>query len=391
MMCVFLHWASLGWAWTPQVQTRSVNVMDYGAVGDGKTNDDQAFLKAWKVACASATPAMLLIPGKLFLLNPVAFQGPCMSKIHVQISGYISAPKGRYTSEIDHWISFHRVKGLVIQGPGTINGQGHIWWKWKSDGGSNSRAPTVLFLNSCDDVLIHELRIINSPKMHMVVHGCTAVTISKVTVAAPKDSPNTDGIHVEYSNWVEISSSVIGTGDDCISIGTNTSNVNIWQIMCGPGHGISIGSLGQPHMPAAVESVRVSDCTIQDAMYGVRIKTKPGGSGFVRGIIFENIKISSSENPIFIDQYYANGGHNYVRNKPGVSISDVMFRNVWGTLRGTSAITLNCSDTVWCSNIQLQRVYLKSEDFKQSAVSNCYNVHGTFSQVDNPPVCISSH
>nr|AAY21051.1 truncated PGN [Glycine max] len=57
----------------------SFNVIDYGATGNGQTDDSQAFLKAWKDACnASYGTATLLIPKeKTFMLQPVLFRGPC--------------------------------------------------------------------------------------------------------------------------------------------------------------------------------------------------------------------------------------------------------------------------------------------------------------------------
>ncbi|KAJ0075342.1 hypothetical protein Patl1_34488 [Pistacia atlantica] len=58
-----------------------VNVMKMGAVGDGRKDDSQAFLRAWAAVCgANKTAPLLLIPaGRTFLLKPVKFQGPCTS------------------------------------------------------------------------------------------------------------------------------------------------------------------------------------------------------------------------------------------------------------------------------------------------------------------------
>ena len=59
-----------------------------------------------------------------------------------------------------------------------------------------------------------------------------------IRVIAAKNSPNTDGIHVQLSSSVTILNSKIGTGDDCISIGPGTTNLWIENVACGPGHGI---------------------------------------------------------------------------------------------------------------------------------------------------------
>ncbi|KAE9615976.1 putative polygalacturonase [Lupinus albus] len=57
------------------------SVIDYGAVGDGSTDDSQAFLKAWGAACAnSGSIGTIEVPqGKKFMLKPLKFTGPCKS------------------------------------------------------------------------------------------------------------------------------------------------------------------------------------------------------------------------------------------------------------------------------------------------------------------------
>jgi polygalacturonase len=71
-----------------------------------------------------------------------------------------------------------------------------------------------------------------------VINGCENVKLQRLKIMAAGKSPNTDGIHVQQSNNIEITHSTIGTGDDCISIGAGTTNLAIHKILCGPGHGI---------------------------------------------------------------------------------------------------------------------------------------------------------
>lgn len=62
-------------------------------------------------------------------------------------------------------------------------------------------------------------------------------------------------------------------GDDCVSIQTGCSNVYIHNVNCGPGHGISIGSLGKDNTKACVSNITVRDVIMHNTMNGVRIKT----------------------------------------------------------------------------------------------------------------------
>lgn len=69
------------------------------------------------------------------------------------------------------------------------------------------------------------------------------------------------------------------TGDDCVSIQTGCTNVYVHNINCGPGHGISIGSLGKDNTKACVSNITVKDVVMQNTMNGVRIKTWQVWSG----------------------------------------------------------------------------------------------------------------
>uniref|UniRef100_A0A8R7U3Z5 Polygalacturonase n=2 Tax=Triticum urartu TaxID=4572 RepID=A0A8R7U3Z5_TRIUA len=92
----------------------------------------------------------------------------------------------------------------------------------------------------------------------MILYECTQVQVHNVSITAPGDSPNTDGINMGSSNHVNISSCSMHTGDDCVSILSGTTNVNITNTTCGPGHGISVGSLGGvADGPTLVEKISV--------------------------------------------------------------------------------------------------------------------------------------
>ncbi|KAM7483652.1 hypothetical protein LguiB_008235 [Lonicera macranthoides] len=128
------------------------NVLDYGATGDGKTDDSQAFRKTWKAACDQAesdAPPSLVIPTKIvFFLNPVKFTGPCKSsKISVLLSGKIVAPKEKSAWEgvtVNSWLSFANVNGLTINGKGRIDGRGFVWWSQPCLSGNHlKQAPTL--------------------------------------------------------------------------------------------------------------------------------------------------------------------------------------------------------------------------------------------------------
>ncbi|KAI5316777.1 hypothetical protein L3X38_036484 [Prunus dulcis] len=71
------------------------DVLEYGAAGDGKTDDSKAFLKAWAELCGAAdepngVPTLVIPKMKAFLLQPIKFRGPCNSNgVHVQASALL--------------------------------------------------------------------------------------------------------------------------------------------------------------------------------------------------------------------------------------------------------------------------------------------------------------
>lgn len=149
---------------------------------------------------------------------------------------------------------------------------------------------------------------------HIAVNGCRNVRILGANVMAPWNSPNTDGIHVQLSTGVTILNSKISTGDDCVSIGPGATNLWIEGVACGPGHGISIGSLGKDFNEQGVTNVTVKRVTFKGTENGLRIKAwaRPS-NGFVNGVLFQNAIMTDVQNPIVIDENYCPGGKNCPR------------------------------------------------------------------------------
>ena len=130
-----------------------------------------------------------------------------------------------------------------------------------------------------------------------------------VTITAPANSPNTDGIHVGRSSQITINNADIGTGDDCISFGDGAQDITVNQVTCGPGHGISVGSLGKYQSEEPVSGIRVTGATLSNTDNGVRIKTWPASSsGVASDIHFEDVVMNNVANPIIIDQNYCPNG-----------------------------------------------------------------------------------
>ncbi|PNX99652.1 polygalacturonase-like protein [Trifolium pratense] len=121
--------SKLGDTNSPSLKTFDVD--DYGAQGDGKTDDTQALKKVWEVAC-STKGSIVVVAKRNYLVKPITFSGPCKSNtITFQISGTLQASDNPsdYNQDPTHWLMFDSIQKLTLNGGGTIDGNGNIWWQ----------------------------------------------------------------------------------------------------------------------------------------------------------------------------------------------------------------------------------------------------------------------
>ncbi|KAH8507143.1 hypothetical protein H0E87_009597 [Populus deltoides] len=379
---------------------RVYNVLSFGAVGDGVTDDTQAFKMAWDTACLQNESTILLAPDDYsFMIEPTIFTGPCKTSLVFQIDGTIMPPDGpeSWPSKMNkrQWLVFYRINGMSMRGGGVIDGRGEKWWNLpcKPHKGINGTtlpgpcdSPVAIRFFTSSNLTVQGLRVKNSPQFHFRFDNCQNVIVQMLSIKSPAQSPNTDGIHIENTYNVQIHNSVVSNGDDCVSIGAGCHNVDIKNITCGPSHGISIGSLGIRNSRACVSNITVTDSVIKYSDNGVRIKTWQGGYGSVSKITFHNIHMETVRNPIIIDQYYCQT-RNCTNQTSAVYISDILYTNIKGTYDIRSPpLHLACSDSVPCTNLRLSEIELLPAHGQFMANPFCWNAYGAMQNLTIPPV-----
>ncbi|KAF2298274.1 hypothetical protein GH714_021131 [Hevea brasiliensis] len=326
----------------PKTNAAQYNVLNFGAKPDGETDSTNAFLAAWTQACGSNQPATVFVPPGRFFLRNVVFQGPCKNNaILVRVDGTLVAPSDyQVIGNAGNWIFFQYVNGVTVSG-GVLDGQGPSLWACKASSKNCPSGATSLGFSNSNNIVISGLTSLNSQLYHIVINGCQNVKVQGVTVSASGHSPNTDGIHVQLSSGVTVLNSRIRTGDDCVSIGAGTTNLWIEKVACGPGHGISIGSLGKDLQEPGVQNVTVKSVTFTGTQNGLRIKSwgRPS-SGFARNILFQHAVMTNVQNPIVIDQNYCPDNNNCPGQESGVNISDVTYQDIHGTSATQVAVKL---------------------------------------------------
>ncbi|KAI3876401.1 hypothetical protein MKW98_021253 [Papaver atlanticum] len=370
------------------------SVMDpkYGAVGDGAKDDTQAFTKAWADACSATTgiPKLVVPKGKTFFVGPTSFMGPCKAKnVTFELGGTIVAPENPAAWNTAKggpgtWLVFNGVNGLLVNGGGVIDGRGKGWWEKSCSNtkhlgapGCTKTQPAAINFWGTNGGQFRDITVQNSGMFHVTLLKLEGFEAYNIKINSPEDSPNTDGIHLQDVKQVTIADSQFRGGDDCVSIGDRSSFVYVRNCHCGPGHGVSIGSLGKNGAQADVEEIHVEKIEFVGTMFGARIKTYQGGKGYCRKISYKNSNFTNVMNPIFIDQFYWSTNKNEVGS--AVSISDVTFEGLTGTtdVKTPTAISLSCSKLIPCSGIKISNVNLTPAVAGTKLTSNCTNAKGT--------------
>ncbi|XP_016491031.1 polygalacturonase-like [Nicotiana tabacum] len=363
------------------------NVLSFGAKSDGKSDATQPFVKAWVAACSSVKSATIYVPGGQYLIKAATFRGPCKSKITVKIDGTLVAPSDyRAVGNSGYWILFIQVNRISVIG-GTLDGNGAGFWACRKSGKNCPVGARSITFNWANDVEIEGLTSVNSQLMHLVINSCKNVMVKNVRIIAPELSPNTDGIHVQSSTGVTITGTSIKTGDDCISIGPGTRNLWMEKIQCGPGHGVSIGSLARDYKEDGVQNVTLINSVFTGSDNGLRIKSwaRPS-TGFVTNINYQNIIMRNVDNPIIIDQNYCPNNQGCPGQTSGVKINQVTYQNILGTSATQVAMTFDCSPSNPCSGIKLQDIKLTYLNGKAQPI--CKNIRGNTGGIILPHNCL---
>ncbi|KAI5555197.1 hypothetical protein BDE02_19G064100 [Populus trichocarpa] len=356
-------------------QAQSNGVFDVTKYGAGK-DITEALTNAWKSACASTKPSKVLIPSGTYWLRKVTLAGPCKAAIKLQVDGILKAPVDPNKLSGGHWVNFRYVDQFTLSGRGTFDGRERL------------RGAKNLRFDFITNALVRDITTLDSKNFHVNVLGCKNLTFQHFTVTAPGESVNTDGIHIGRSTGIYIIDSKISTGDDCISVGDGTEELHITGVTCGPGHGISVGSLGKYPNEKPVSGIFVKNCTISDTTNGVRIKSWPAlYGGVASNMHFEDIVMNNVQNPVIIDQGYCPWNQCTLKAPSKVKISDVSFKSIRGTSATPVVVRIACSSGFPCQKVKLANINLAYRGPGGPAKSQCSNVKPIISGIMSASGC----
>jgi polygalacturonase len=233
--------------------------------------------------------------------------------------------------------------GLIDgRGPSKLTGQTVTWWDLAQQAkvtNLNQSCPRILVLNHADDFTLYRIRMKDSPNFHVAYTGGNGFTAWGVIIDTGKAGRNTDGIDPGNCTNVTITHCYIRAGDDNVAIKAGlpgpTTHITIAHNHFYYGHGISIGS----ETDGGASAIRVTDLSVDGADNGIRIKSNSSRGGLVHDVVYDDVCIKNTTNPIYMDSNYSFRGE--VTDKLP-TFQDIKLRNV--RIIGPGKITLDGFD-----------------------------------------------
>ncbi len=331
------------------------NICDFGAKGDRKTNNTEAFSKAIE-KCDKG--GKIIVPAGKFLTGPIHLKSNMELHLEKDATILFSNNPDDYPAVKSRWegvecygyspcLYGEKLENVSVTGSGIIDGQGDAWWKDFENrkkgprkpvsardkefdklnegidlsncggGGIGSfffRPPLVQF-NNCTNVLLDSFTTCNSPFWNVHLLYCKKVVVKNMTIRNPDYGYNGDGLDVDSCNGVEITNCDFDVNDDCLVIksgigedGLRVNKVceNIVAKNCKMlrGHGsVVFGS----ETAAGIRNVEISDCVFYGTDRGIRLKSRRGRAGTVENLTLNNITMNGVGCPIVMNLYYECG------------------------------------------------------------------------------------
>ncbi|PXV59949.1 glycosyl hydrolase family 28 [Dysgonomonas alginatilytica] len=310
--------------------SKTFNIKDYGAVGNGTSDDAKAIQKAIN-ACHAAKGGQVIIPaGHTFMAGPFDLK----SNIEFQVETgavllanpdekvYKKSAFRENPGEGTIWIGGEHIENLTICGGGIIDGNGISFMGEELDDSYILKPfnvidprPHMITIVGGKNLRIRDLTIRNSAYWTVHLIGCNDVSISDITLLNSLKVRNSDGIDLDHSKNVRISNCYIESGDDCICLKNRReyeefgSCENITVTNCTMTSRSCAIKIGSENMDT-IRNVVFNNCIINASNRGIGIQNRD--EGIVSHVIFSNMIIQSvlfsdvwwgKAEPIYITAY----------------------------------------------------------------------------------------
>ena len=347
----------------PKFPDRKFNIVDYGAVADGKTLCTKAFQKAID-ECNKGGGGKVEVPKGTFLTGAIHLNSnvnlhlnkDAIVKFSTNPKDYLPLVHTRYEGiecmNYSPLIFAEGKENIAVTGEGTFDGQAdnEHWWSWTGSerfgwkkgtpsmrdesnrpalskmndektpldkrifGEGHYLRPTMVEFYNCKNILIQGVTLKDAPFWLLHPTLSTNITIDGITTNSL--GPNNDGCDPESCSFVHIKNCVFIDGDDCIAIksgrnndgrriNTPSTNFVIQNCKMKDGHGgVVIGS----EITGGAWNIYAEDCEMDSPNLerALRIKSNAKRGGVVKNIYMRNVKIGQLKEAIVkVNLHYA--------------------------------------------------------------------------------------
>ena len=337
------------------------NIVDFGAVGDGRTKNTAAIQRAID-ACAVRggkviVPPGVFMTGTIYLKSNVEFHiskgATLLGSPDLKDYNEPDAYPQNFFAKSEGWSPKHlilalEVENVALTGTGIIDGNaraffdntprgyGEIGWRNgicnAKDFENCGRPGQEIVFVECKNIKVKDLQLKDMTCWSCFFHGCDNVQISGLRIETDIRYANTDGIDIDSCRNVTVSDCIIRTGDDAIAIRCSVMKLKNKNRMC--------------------ENITVNNCVFHVSASGMRISV---GGGTIRNVVVSNVVIEHAGRGI-------NVSNSYGSRAKGVHISDVSFNNI--IIRNTPSPILissgTANSTAYLKNISFNNVNIAS-------------------------------
>ncbi|MGC9346786.1 MAG: glycoside hydrolase family 28 protein [Anaerolineae bacterium] len=299
----------------------TLDVREYGAVGDGATLDTRA-LQAAIDACTAQGGGTVLVPKGIYLTgtlvmrdNVTLYLMPDATLLGSKdIDDYVL--EGEAAGRRNCLLYAQGARNIALMGEGIIDGQGEAFPCVSRLGsipafrGEKPRMPEerkkwpprpmLIIFTKCEDVRVGGVTIKDSPSWGLHLVACTRVWIEGTRVRN-RARPNGDGIDLESCRHVFISNCDISCDDDAICLKSSIADLPCEHIVvtnCVISSNTAAVKFGTPSR-AGFRDIVISNCAFYHCALGA-VKLEAVDGGVLEEVVIDNIAMHEVEGPFFL-------------------------------------------------------------------------------------------
>ena len=314
-------------------------VQDYGAKGDGTTDDTAALQKAVD-ACTGTGGSVVLQGGRFvstqltlkagmtfYVAEGAALLGSLDPAGYPELMPTPPATTAAVANRRSLLYAFAAHK-LIIDGAGEIDGRG----KELNMGGKEPLRPSLLRIFGSDDVTVRNITLRNPRMWTAVSSECPRLTLQATTPDAPAYVENLEGMDICDSEDVLIKDNTVTSEDDAICLKSHgpqgLKNIRIENnaIHCHRANAIKIGTATR----GPITGLRIINNVISGARYaGLCLESVDGSA--MSDVLVQGLEMRQVGQPLFLRLAARNGSldpTNAPTNRPGAGMTGITIERV---------------------------------------------------------------